>query len=297
MIETHAFRDGRAHWVWTGERRGQCTRHNRSHYEVRWFRRVFEVPAGATLRLAVTADSRYRLFLNGKLVSRGPAKGDVAHHFFDVMELGEPLLVAGRNVLSAQVMDFSRVDCDPPIVGAPASVMTAGGGFAVDGAVHAADGAVLGSLATPGAWQACVDDHLEFHAEGNWIGGFVGYFERLHASPALGALRVGADELPWGDVVVLGGARRIEEIRDESLPYGLMARMIPALEEHEPVMFARAFLPGGEPAKPEWLAMLRGGAPVVVPAGERREVILDAGEMTTRRARPARSCAWPTRRD
>jgi hypothetical protein len=35
------------------------------------------------------ADNHYRLFVNGQYLSRGPARGDIAHWFYDTIDLAE----------------------------------------------------------------------------------------------------------------------------------------------------------------------------------------------------------------
>ena len=55
-------------------------------YQVLHFRRTFdlkEVPK--QFKINVSADNRYRLFVNGKSVSAGPARGDLQHWFFDTV--------------------------------------------------------------------------------------------------------------------------------------------------------------------------------------------------------------------
>ena len=50
----------------------------------------------------VTGDNRYKLYVNGTLVSMGPAKGDVPHWRYETVDLA-PYLKAGKNRLAALV--------------------------------------------------------------------------------------------------------------------------------------------------------------------------------------------------
>lgn len=73
------------------------------NYEVYHFRRNFilaEVPP--SLIVHVSADSRYKLYVNGKFVGLGPARSDLAHWNFDTYDLG-PYLQKGGNVIAALV--------------------------------------------------------------------------------------------------------------------------------------------------------------------------------------------------
>ncbi len=57
-----------------------------------------ELPSARTVRLHVSADERYELFLDGARVGRGPERGDAANWFFETYDLdlsgGEHMLVA-----------------------------------------------------------------------------------------------------------------------------------------------------------------------------------------------------------
>ena len=64
------------------------------------YRCVFEIEAAATVRLHVTADERYALFLDGKPLGVGPERGDPDHWFFETYDLP---LTPGRHVLAARV--------------------------------------------------------------------------------------------------------------------------------------------------------------------------------------------------
>ena len=50
----------------------------------------------------VSADNRYKLFVNEKQVSLGPARGDLSHRNFETLDIGT-YLKAGKNIVSAQV--------------------------------------------------------------------------------------------------------------------------------------------------------------------------------------------------
>lgn len=70
------------------------------------FRRSFELPARpARFVVHVSADNHYRLFVNGRYVTRGPARGDLAHWFYDTLDLSD-FLQTGRNTIAAEVINW-----------------------------------------------------------------------------------------------------------------------------------------------------------------------------------------------
>ena len=72
-------------------------------YGVYWFRHCVELSSvPASLPVRVSADNRYKLFVNGRMVSLGPARGDIFHWKFATIDLA-PFLLRGMNCVAAQV--------------------------------------------------------------------------------------------------------------------------------------------------------------------------------------------------
>lgn len=72
-------------------------------YGVYKFRKTFTLDAKpATFTVHVSADNRYKLYVNGMQVSEGPARGDVYHWNYETVDLA-PHLKAGTNVIAALV--------------------------------------------------------------------------------------------------------------------------------------------------------------------------------------------------
>ncbi len=268
----------RASWIWSAEGShaapspGAATP---SHYQVRRFRRSFVVtaPEAQRLEVHVSGDSRYLFFCNGELVGRGPAKGDVNHHFYETFDL-TPRLRAGTNVLAALVLDMSRVAHRPALLGAPCSVMTYAGGFVLEGELTAAGGAAAIDLSTDAQWKVAVDHAHRFQNEGTTFEGYQGYFEhRVSRLLPRGWACVEFDDSDWAAATVLYRAERFEHRRDPASPYGLVPRLIPMLEETRVEDFPEAFVPGG--------AAATRALGEVIPAHTSVEVIFDAGELTT----------------
>ncbi|WP_415910973.1 alpha-L-rhamnosidase C-terminal domain-containing protein [Oleiharenicola sp. Vm1] len=272
----------RAAWIWSAEgSHAAPTVAPASHYPVRYFRRVFSVAkgSGAQLTVHVSADSRFLFYCNGHLVGRGPAKGDVNHHFYDRFDL-TPLLRAGRNVVAALVLDMSRVAHRPSALGAPCSVMTYTGGFVLEGEL-AGDASERIDTGLAG-WRVAADRGFRFQNIGTRFEGYHGYFEhRVSAEIPAGWTQPEFDDSAWSEATVLYTAERLENRRDPTSPYGLMPRIIPQLEEGPGARFADVFLPGGALAGEAWSRLVAGSGPVTVPPRTTVRVVLDAGKLTT----------------
>lgn len=72
-------------------------------YGVYWFKHCVNLSAvPSSLPVQVSADNRYKLFVNGQFVSLGPARGDIFHWKFATVDLA-PFLRTGVNCVTAQV--------------------------------------------------------------------------------------------------------------------------------------------------------------------------------------------------
>ena len=77
-------------------------------YGVFHFRKSFDLPTKpASFVVHVSADNRYRLFVNGQPVGSGPARGDLAHWHYETYDLA-PYLKPGKNTLAALVWNMAE---------------------------------------------------------------------------------------------------------------------------------------------------------------------------------------------
>jgi hypothetical protein len=75
-------------------------------YGVYQFRKAFTLSVKpASFIVYVSADNRYKLYVNGQLVSLGPARGDIFHWNFETVDLA-PHLQTGKNVIAAVVWNY-----------------------------------------------------------------------------------------------------------------------------------------------------------------------------------------------
>ena len=78
-------------------------------YGVYQFRKKFTLSSKpASFVVHVSADNRYKLFVNGKFVSLGPARGDVFHWNFETIDIS-PHLQNGKNVIAAVVWNYGNM--------------------------------------------------------------------------------------------------------------------------------------------------------------------------------------------
>ncbi|GMK43539.1 hypothetical protein PghCCS26_06660 [Paenibacillus glycanilyticus] len=136
-----------AKWIWA-----EPSENNRladGSMETVLFRRTFGLSADSDpqLKLLVSADSRFRLYVNGHSVAYGPCKGDLNVHYYDEVDV-TPHLRPGTNVLAAHVVHYSGDK-------GPASVWRKERGvFLLEGSLRGRDGLVIERLDTGcGGWH------------------------------------------------------------------------------------------------------------------------------------------------
>lgn len=139
------------------------------------YRCKFKWPGG-TLRLHLSADERYDLWLDGNRIARGPQRGDKWQWYFDTLEIklppGKHVLVARTWHLGKSLAPWAQVSVRPGWLCAP------------DNPAHVP---LVGTGAAPWKWK-----HLDGYA-------FVNPREQLGITLGPGALeRIDGSAHPWG---------------------------------------------------------------------------------------------------
>ncbi|HMI66073.1 MAG TPA: hypothetical protein VK517_08565, partial [Cyclobacteriaceae bacterium] len=79
-----------------------------TRYGIYHFRRKFSLANQPTrFVIHLSADNRYRLFVNGEYVTEGPQISDLRHWRFESLDIA-PYLKAGENVLAIQVTYYGE---------------------------------------------------------------------------------------------------------------------------------------------------------------------------------------------
>ncbi|AEE96390.1 alpha-L-rhamnosidase C-terminal domain-containing protein [Mahella australiensis] len=266
--------EGEAKWIWSKD--GFFTNVNtKTPYKTAYFRRSFDVPAhGLHLTVHVSADSRYILYLNGRLVARGPAKGDIAHQFYDTVVL-DGWLQTGQNVLSAVVVSFADAWPTYGGFGGPNSVMSVTSAFILDGCLANGDGRIIEELYTDEKWKVMDDIAYGHHPDGT----ITGMSEDLDGCVyPWGWQAVDFDDRAWQRPFVLSHGVRPDTVTDNPLPYRLIPRMIPMMEESKEwfsAIYQRQRIDFDD------RAFLTGFDPMVIPANTTVSFVLDAGSLAT----------------
>jgi hypothetical protein len=242
---------------------------SRTEASVALYRLRFTVDAPATVRVHVSADNRYRLFLDGDALGRGPERGDPQHWRYESYQLD---LAPGEHVFVAQSWWLG--------MGAPFAQMTVQPGFIV-----AAEGAWAERLNTGQApWEGMVMPGFAFLPSGVAWG--TGKKVRVLGDAYPWGWEAGANDGPWAPLQIIHNGMSAQ-YKNEIPPYWLLtpATLPPMLEEERKVGMAR-YVTGDTPYPVDlqhhlateagaWDTLLAGCGTVTVPAHTVRRVIID----------------------
>jgi hypothetical protein len=231
------------------------------------FRRTFDLPSRPkSFVVHVSADNRYRLFVNGAQVSSGPQRSDLMNWRYETLDLAVHLR-AGRNVLAVLVWNWGKARPDTQF-----SRRTA---FLLQG-----DGQREAALNSGPEWRV-------FHNPGYALIAVDANVSPYFAAPP--GESVDASRYPWGwekadypDESWSAADPGAPFQRRGANPFGqgggwqLVPRSIPLMEE-TPIRFARVRRTQGiEPSD----GFLRGTGEFVVPARTRAVLLLDQDHLT-----------------
>lgn len=250
------------------------------------FRREFTTtnPA-ARLRIRVTADHRYNLYLDGRLLGRGPCRSDPQHYRYESYD--EPL-TPGPHVLAARVVIFPPHGADGNTWAVIAEMHHAGG-WLVGGGIEI-DGQPTATLETPEGWRCRPDPahtHRSILAENTAGHACLAPMEQFDATRALPHWNQGpAPADGWVDVMPLWFTVMHPPQGDPGARWWLLPRDIPPLI-HEPLRVARVAHVHGATTPAAATAFFTvpvdapPPAPLTIPAGTTATITLDVGHLTT----------------
>ncbi len=225
------------------------------------YRRTIDLPAKPDRFVVhVTADQRYRLFVNGVSVTNGPARGDLLHWRYESVDIA-PFLKAGRNVVAARVWSYGIMSTWAQI-----TTVTA---FLLQG-----DGAAESDLNTPRGWKVYRDESwVPFPKIGvNPASCVAGSNERIYAAKhPWGWLDADFDDSKWPEPKRLMDAVPAGLRGDGSSYWYLVPRPIPLMEE-KPARFPKIAKVKSVKVPDEFLT---GTSPLTIPAKKKASFILD----------------------
>lgn len=270
-----------AQWVWAP---GRPT----AAFERCFFRHDFELDTVGYLKLHLSADSRYKLHINGQLLGVGPAAGDLYHYHYDSFGFDRIIKLNPRKYqLIVEVLSFGK--------NGPINEMHARGGLMVHGGVFDEQDNLLTPVTTKGgddsAWKVLDDPTFGIQERGGvtadtkepfryyWA---LGYTEAIDLTKMPeDPLTMSLDDARWTTTQrICPVQKRSDPINDTYAPWMLVPSVIPQPELGQQ-MFLQVVRHTDNTSRAEWESLIFKGQSVTIPANTHLRVIFDQGQLTT----------------
>ena len=124
------------------------------------FRYTFVAKKPKNFSFYAFGEARYKLYLNGKLISVGPCKGNASDMYYNSVETDENLL-DGENTLEAVVLQLKNENHEKTVYANLCSVSRSGHlRFALKGKIDTAEGDI--DIETDESWMVCKKEGISF---------------------------------------------------------------------------------------------------------------------------------------
>lgn len=212
----------------------------------------------------VSADNRYKLYVNGQFVCLGPSRGDLLHWRFETVDIA-PYLAAGKNVIAAEVWNYAQFK--------PAAQFSIQTGFILQGNSEAEN-----IINTNKSWKVIRDFAYTPESgktpDKQYI--VVGPCVRINGEKYLwGWNQLSFDDKTWEQAaeITLGQPR----VAGTSINWGLTPRQIPFMEMN-PQRFSSVRRSEGLNIPDNFL---EGSQPIEVKSNQNVQFLIDQGVLTT----------------
>lgn len=216
---------------------------------------------------SISADSRYKLYVNGQLVEVGPSKGDREVWYYDTIQLSS-YLKPGKNVMAVEVLAYPAAHGK----GCFSIFRTGHPGLFVRGTIECGEKEI--SLSGDESWKVCMDSGYAIIPESDLFAPLQ-IVEERYAIPELIHWKEEAfDDTGWEDAVF------DTTLSAEYSPGNLNQRTIPFLYRKDK-KFLDSRIIHGNAGKEECDQFLAGEQLIRIPSGQKFIVEINAGEEET----------------
>lgn len=256
-------------WVWTGEPNAGMN----TEVEFLYFRKKLEFAALPQKFTAdVSADSRYKLYVNGQMVEVGPEKGDAKVWFYETVDL-LPYLTTGENVIAAVVLRYPLHSS----MGNHSIWRTENPGLYFKGSLVQANGTETEVVAGPD-WVYKRADHVKIVSEGRGFFAPLQFYENsAGAAWSIGWQQPGYDDSDWSPAVPYAGITPHRAVS----PGNLLPRPIPSLFQRPQQLKGIMKIRESAHTEAQWNDLFAGQGEITIPANTKEIVEINAGEETT----------------
>lgn len=257
-----------AKWIWSAHWRAE----DKDAPGLMLFRKILHIEKDVKeCIIRISADTRYKLYINGEFVDFGPAKGDRQVWYYDTLSVGS-FFQNGDNCIGVVVLRYPE-DREK---GNHSMFRTSIPGLILDGKILYEDDSAE-TFCSDESWRCKKDIRVSFAREEERFAPLIVH-ESVYGDPSFRAWKLaGYEDHYWENVLAYPDS----QINQAISPGNLLPRPIPALYR-KPRKFLSAYnIRMSRFNQSQWGAFLQGKEPLVIPPYSRELVELDAGEEMT----------------
>ncbi|HIY02910.1 MAG TPA: hypothetical protein IAA26_13890 [Candidatus Blautia faecipullorum] len=273
-----------SNWIWTP----QWTAEDKEIPRIVLFRKTAELfaePKKGSIR--ISADTRYKLYINGRLVETGPSRGDHQIWFYDEIDI-LPYLKKGKNVIGVSVLRYP----EDPAAGNHGMFRTSVPGLYVTGAAQDMEDNIC-DLSADASWRCRKDELVSFYREEERFAPLVIHEHAEGSKELFGWRECEYREEGW----LQAKAYIRKQVSEAVSPGNLKPRNIPFLYRKKRRLEGVMDLRESSYTENDWMDFINGEKALTIPAHTEETVVLDAGVEKTGYIRLALSGGTGARAD
>lgn len=260
----------KSNWIWSPDWNVE----DKNHPRIVLFRKEMKL-AGEPYdgKMRISADTRYKLYVNSRLVEVGPSRGDNQVWFYDEINL-IPYLKAGKNIIAVSVLRYP----EEPTAGNHGMFRTFMPGLYVTGKIEDMDGKEYDMTANS-SWKCMIDRSVCFYREEERFAPLIIHEKARGNKEIFGWKKEEHDDSHWK------AARHYikKSVPEAVSPGNLKPRTIPFMYRKKRQFQSLMSLDSKKSAatEEEWMDFLKGERKICIPAHTKMAVEIDAGEEMT----------------
>lgn len=231
--------------------------------------RLNESPQKA--KIEISADTRYKLYINNNLIEVGPSKGDKSIWFKDHLDITR-YMKEGDNILAVTVLRYP----ENPMDGNHGMFRTATPGLYVKGEITTVDEQVI-SLDADGSWRCRIDRNVSFIREEERFAPLILHEKVSGSTEVFGWKTPEYDDSGWEAAKPYINI----EIHQAVSPGNLQDRSIPYMYRKDRHFMDIMAVPKSIHSKENWQVFIEGETALEIPAYTEEIVEISAGEEMT----------------
>lgn len=222
-------------------------------------------------RIIISADTRYKLYVNAQLVEVGPSRGDHQVWFYDTVDI-LPYLRKGMNIIGVSVLRYP----EDPVAGNHGMFRTSVPGLYVIGKLEDMAGNVY-DVSADVSWRCRIDKTVTFYREEERFAPLIIHEHTAGNPEVFGWKNAEYDDSGWNQAKPY-----IRKLVPEAVsPGNLKPRNIPYMYRKKRRFRNVMDLKKSNHPEADWMTFLKGEKKLIIPADTETIVELDAGEEMT----------------